>query len=424
MTAEVAILNKFAVALAADSKVSLGDSGKTYDTVNKLFTLSKFHPVGAMIYGNPEFMEFPWETLIKDYRQKLGKRNFAQLSSFQSNFFSYLRKVVPATTADEQENVKSILSSVLHDIRLEIEEEFFRIDSNVNDRWVRASTNVLTAHIEVLDGVERYPFKRPMTPSRAASKYATQIKSAYEENFVGVEEQLNEDVRKLVIRVCGLMLSKDAFSSRMSGVVFAGFGEKEWFPSLIEIHTDGMINGEIKASKIRFADVGRRDSGRVMAFAQGDMVSRFMEGIDPDYQFFLEDYAGRFFIQGVLDVFDQFAKMTKKKKLQARKKVEAAAEENFDRLVQSSKKFRQMQYVNPIVSIVSILPLDELANLAESLVNLTSVKRRVSHDAESVGGAIDVAVISKGDGFVWIKRKHYFEPELNQSFMRRYLDVL
>jgi hypothetical protein len=71
MTAEIAILNKNGVALAADSKVTIGGSGqeKTFDTVNKLFTLSKVHPVGVMIFGNAEFMRYPWETIVKLYRQ-------------------------------------------------------------------------------------------------------------------------------------------------------------------------------------------------------------------------------------------------------------------------------------------------------------------------------------------------------------------
>jgi len=38
----------------------------------------------------------------------------------------------------------------------------------------------------------------------------------------------------------------------------------------------------------------------------------------------------------------------------------------------------------------------------------------------TVGGPIDVAVITKGDGFVWVKRKHYFRAELNPRFMSRY----
>jgi hypothetical protein len=58
--------------------------------------------------------------------------------------------------------------------------------------------------------------------------------------------------------------------------------------------------------------------------------------------------------------------------------------------------------------------------MAEALVNLTSFKRKISLEAETVGGPIDVAVISKGDGLVWIKRKHYFEPKLNPQFFDLY----
>ena len=36
-----------------------------------------------------------------------------------------------------------------------------------------------------------------------------------------------------------------------------------------------------------------------------------------------------------------------------------------------------------------------------------------------MGGPVDVAVISKGDGFIWIKRKHYFSPELNIRYFER-----
>jgi hypothetical protein len=44
----------------------------------------------------------------------------------------------------------------------------------------------------------------------------------------------------------------------------------------------------------------------------------------------------------------------------------------------------------------------------------------MSTETETVGGPVDVAVISKGDGFVWIKRKHYFRPELNPGFFSNY----
>lgn len=58
--------------------------------------------------------------------------------------------------------------------------------------------------------------------------------------------------------------------------------------------------------------------------------------------------------------------------------------------------------------------------MAEALVNLTKFRRRVTTARETVGGPIDVAVITKGDGFVWVKRKHYFEPEYNPRVIARY----
>ena len=79
----------------------------------------------------------------------------------------------------------------------------------------------------------------------------------------------------------------------------------------------------------------------------------------------------------------------------------------------------EKENLGPIMSIVGQLPKEELAEMAEALMNLTSLKRRVTPAAGTVGGPVDVAVISKGDGLVWMKRKHYFAPELNPRYFER-----
>jgi hypothetical protein len=68
-----------------------------------------------------------------------------------------------------------------------------------------------------------------------------------------------------------------------------------------------------------------------------------------------------------------------------------------------------------------VAPKDELGDMAEALVNLTKFRSRVTLERETVGGPIDVAVITKGDGFVWLKRKHYFDPKLNPRIMARFM---
>jgi hypothetical protein len=80
-------------------------------------------------------------------------------------------------------------------------------------------------------------------------------------------------------------------------------------------------------------------------------------------------------------------------------KLKETFEENLSREMQES-------HTDPLTRAVAGLPRHELAGLAEALVSITAFMARMSADEkEAVGGPIDVALISKGDGFVWIKRK-------------------
>jgi hypothetical protein len=83
------------------------------------------------------------------------------------------------------------------------------------------------------------------------------------------------------------------------------------------------------------------------------------------------------------------------------------------------KNFRREQFVDAVTNTISLLPKTDLGALAEALVHLTAIKRRFSLESETVAEPIDVAIISKGDGFIWIKRKHYFKPDLNLGFFKR-----
>lgn len=71
--------------------------------------------------------------------------------------------------------------------------------------------------------------------------------------------------------------------------------------------------------------------------------------------------------------------------------------------------------------MIAMMPKQELIELAEALVSITAVERKATADEGTVGGLIDVAFITKHEGFVWVKRKHYFEKDLTPTyFWRRY----
>ena len=89
MTAIAGILNRRGLAFTADSAATLTfPSGhKISNNANKLFTLSKFHPVGVALYNHIDYMGVPWRKWSgKDYRVKVRCRGL--------NFFDESPKVV------------------------------------------------------------------------------------------------------------------------------------------------------------------------------------------------------------------------------------------------------------------------------------------------------------------------------------------
>jgi hypothetical protein len=70
--------------------------------------------------------------------------------------------------------------------------------------------------------------------------------------------------------------------------------------------------------------------------------------------------------------------------------------------------------------VLPAMPLQDAIDLGEFLVDLTIKFSRFMPGAPTVGGPIEIAAISKHEGFRWVKRKYYFGRELNpeQEFSR------
>jgi hypothetical protein len=65
----------------------------------------------------------------------------------------------------------------------------------------------------------------------------------------------------------------------------------------------------------------------------------------------------------------------------------------------------------PLVS--ATMPVGDAIQLADFLVDLTKKYFAFLPGADLVGGATDIATVTKHEGFKWIRRKHYYHPELN-----------
>jgi hypothetical protein len=65
----------------------------------------------------------------------------------------------------------------------------------------------------------------------------------------------------------------------------------------------------------------------------------------------------------------------------------------------------------PLIS--PAMPLQDAIDLSEFLADVAAQWSRFMPGAQSVGGPVEIAAISKHEGFRWIKRKFYFSRDLN-----------
>ena len=395
MTAEVAIANKMAVALAADSAAT-SSSNKIYSSQKLFPLLEQHHAVGVMIFQNSEFMGIPWETIISMYRQSHADTPQPTIQCYVHDFLEYIGKAPFCTDAQELANILSIVGGALSLVRRRADElltttrDHGRSLSQALKEWLAQAAQ---------EGLS--PSMEGVSPAEISAHHKRALAKLTTETFGGYD--LGEAERELIESVVQRSLVGKPLSFHFSGVVFAGFGEDEMFPSLVDVTTEGMVGGKLKHHTHEALDIGRNgDPAMVRAFAQGDMVQRFMEGVDPQFLAYLHETMG---VAANRIVADASSAMGFDLGQQHRRLIRRLVEEQVEHYLQMAGLFRQQRFVQPIFANLRDQPRHELADLAEALVNLTALKTRVTDVVETVGGPIDVAVISKGEGFVWTRHQ-------------------
>lgn len=427
MTAEIAVLNKSAVALATDSAVTIpaGDQAlKIYESADKLFELSKEQPIGVMIYNGMQFLGVPMDTIIKEFRHRIGLFNTVEDAA--NEFLHHLYEYVDAAPDEEiSQCIKAVVSPIVEQISQKIKDSFF-------DRLKEGATpssseefNALTE--DVIDNVleeyeciiDRFPEVNllPRKDKKAQiKKYRRLTEEAVRESISGFAETVTSRIVKISIK----LLKSNHISGAKTGLVFAGFGEKERFPTLVSYELDGVFEAKIRYRQTDQCDIDRNGvRAYVRPFAQKDMVDRFLHGLDDrlrrDITRYCQETVGQI-SEGILDSI-KFEDQT------AADELEALADEAKNAFIRNLNDYAfnsfKDQSRREIEDMVEFMPKPELAKMAEALIDLTSIKRKVSQGLETVGGPVDVAVISKSDGFVWVKRKHYFPSELNHRYFAR-----
>ena len=424
MTSEVVIANANGVALAADSAVTIGNQ-KIYNSALKVFALSKTEPVGVMIYGNASLMDVPWETLIKTHRAKLGTTTYDTLEEYGEGLLEYICNNKQFFTSTSQENW---LSSNIRGYYTLIRDELFKNIHPILQKNGEISDEETVKLFETVIVSHHSDLKSKDLVDKFSITFEKEFRKKHTKLFKEISDEIFQNLkpkRTLVAKLYDIatyLHTRAIFSKNTSGVVITGFGDKEIYPSVLTYEMEGVIEGKLKYRVLETKCTKIQSGGdcAITPFAQDDMVSSFMNGVNPAVINLIETYLQQLFVR--------IPELIKEEDLEGSKlpskKIKVSLSKNTTLLLNDFFKqlgaHIQNEHVNPVMNMVTVLPKDELASMAEALVNLTAFKRRMTNTLETVGGPVDVAVISKGDGLVWVKRKHYFPENLNQHFFRNY----
>ena len=409
MTTEVIIKNKSGLVLAADSAVTVtgiglyGQSSKVYNSANKLFTLSKTEPVGVLVYNAASINEVPVEIVLKEFRDK--KRKYNKLKQYQEELLNFIESFINKNT--KRTGLINFFDGFLYSYEGFIEQEKnekqqdFDVDALIK-RHEKGLADVCKSYgcPEEFNGISVKEIESEIS-----------INKEFQQKFDDFKTRLQypNDINSITMLFYWYV--KFNICQSYTGIAICGYGKDDFFPKVYLCNVYGVINGKILTDDFKAYEEERAE---IIPLAQKQMIDTFIKGVSDK----LYNTLKSFYFQN----FDSFidAIIPSLKESIDSKEIRDKLRQSF---ASNAERFKQIVYETeeaPLIQTVNHLSREEMAELAESLINIQVLKYKVSPELETVGGPIDVAIISKHDGFVWRKRKLYFPKELNFQFFENY----
>ena len=248
MTAEITVMNKEAVALAADSAITAGTGygRKIFTTGDKIFVLSPNRPVGVMVYNNAQFTGVPWATVIYEIGKQIPIDGFDTLEEYVRLFLSYFEKAGYLFPKDEQKSsfndqLYYYFSALLRTIVEKVDDEIKKrsplseraiqliiskvIKDDLNE-WIEieATNECSSISLDVSEKIIKY--------------YRSSIQEVVKAIFQKIP--ISRQTRKNLFEISRHLISFGANESTNAGVVIAGFGERS-FPFCKVFYSRGFI---------------------------------------------------------------------------------------------------------------------------------------------------------------------------------------
>lgn len=421
MTAVIGLLNKRGAAIAADSAVTRGRDYKFTKNGNKMIRMSDAVPISVMLTGNGAFCHTQWDIIVRHYRQHRGDVKHETVEAYVHDFFKYIAdnhlfcdKEIPMRHIGES------LDELFHYADNDVPFKLRQCDDNGR---LKTPRGYLKAFLKVLSRYRKNWNRNGPCPQ--FKDYTIEQFHAYAGEMINgfLQSKLHDDdcffsgpfTQEIIDEMRDdfelTLMTRLTSRVRDAQLVFTGYGDSQEYPSLVSATVfegfDDRVNYYFSPKDV--VCISDEHPVAICPFAQDDVVSSILDGIYPQFfdsvcrnrESLFSPFGGIFSFKVGEDVpdldlmefhgmlqevntsglQDQFWKTACRQFSKKRKKWEKALE-NYD--------------------------LQAMAALAHSLIDLTGFHRIIHFERESVGGPVDLAVITKNEGFTWLNRKSWY----------------
>lgn len=395
MSVGVCVINQNGIALAADSAGTFANNKMFYNSVNKVFSLSQKNICGAIAYGNLSIYNVSVEQILKEFSKYLD--TFDEINDF-FEIIDLFKKFIKEKNEyykfnlDEANSCKIYITDLVNEWGGKINSIIGQNDAEEKIKQIITEFNTIINTAKKVSGFNESQYLK------------TKYQDFYDVEINRVVPKLNsysEQKNSLWNLICDWFhLSLNSEIKAKTGIFFAGYGKEDAHPKSIKIDIYKVINGSLKFSEIsKFTE--SRLGAQIIPLAQEDVILTFCRGMSNVYLGNIPQWAESIVkttIDKLPSAFDSAQKDEIKSSFANYKK------ELSDKIEEQIEKnnieplFKSVTYISPL----------EMSFLAESLVNITALKRTYAIDGnqQTVGGPTDVAILTKSDGFVWIKKKN------------------
>ena len=229
-------------------------------------------------------------------------------------------------------------------------------------------------------------------------------------SFIKSKKKGASDARRNIRNLGCAYLTRDEWPIDYSGIVVAGFGKEEDFPSLVHLQIYSK-----RGNNLRVRRVEKGDFDTYHPFAMSGNIEALFEGIHPRKKANLKSVIKAEWPNFFINLARQTKGIGPERVESLSKAAIRISDDYFDSIDEDWDSYFKEKYYDQhsLESSIDYLDPPDLANLAGKLVEIECAINYVSDASRPVGGPVDVASITKEDGLVWVKRKDTLDRDLN-----------